>query len=78
MSHFTDALSILAIVGIQGKASLLLDNEVTTLCLGLLLVRTYAVTDHKRLVLALLGSLGVCIIVPDLVRAHVHLCDRHV
>ena len=42
---------------------------------GLLLARAYAVTDHKRVVLAVLGLLGVCIIVPDLVCAHVHVCD---
>ena len=36
---------------------------------GLLLARAYAVTDHKRLVLALLGILGVCTIVINLVGA---------
>ena len=31
MSHFDDALFILSVIGIQGKASLLYDNELTTL-----------------------------------------------
>ena len=45
---------------------------------GLLLLRAYAVTDHKRLVLAVLGILGVCVIVPDVVCAHVHFFDWNV
>ena len=49
---------------------------------GLLLARAYAVTDHKRLVLALLCILGVCTIVPDVVCAHVFIsvtgmCNKH-
>ena len=33
MTHFADVLFIPVIIGMQGKASLLFDNEVTTLCL---------------------------------------------
>ena len=38
---------------------------------GLLLVRAYAISDHKRLVLVALGFLGGYIIILDLVRSHV-------
>ena len=41
-----------------------------SLYIGLLLARAYAVTDHKRLVLAVLGILGVFAILLDLVCAH--------
>jgi hypothetical protein len=34
---------------------------------GLLLLRAYAIANHKRLVLAVLGSLGGCVVVMDLV-----------
>ena len=44
--------------------------------IGLLLLRAYAVTDHKRLVLAVLSILGVSAILTNLVCAHVHFCDR--
>ena len=71
MSHFVYALAIPALIGIQGKASFLLDNEVTTLGTGLLLARVYAVTDHKRLVLAVLSILGGLAFVPELVCTHV-------
>ena len=77
MAHFYDALFIPALVGIQGKAFLLPDNEVMTLSAGLLLLRAYAITDHKRLVLAVLGILGTCAIVMNLVRT-AHVCNRHV
>ena len=43
---------------------------------GLLLARAYAVIDQKRLVLAILGILGVCAIVSILVCTRVHFCDR--
>ena len=45
---------------------------------GLLLLRAYAVTDHRRLVLAVLCLLGVYTIVPDVVCTHIHFCDKHV
>ena len=67
IDHFQFALFIPALVGIQGRASLLLENELLTVSAGLLLARAYAVTDHKRLVLAILGVLGICTIVMDLV-----------
>lgn len=31
---------------------------------GLLLARTYAICDHKKLVLVVLGVLGCCAIIP--------------
>ena len=34
---------------------------------GFLLALAYAITDQKRLVLAVLGILGVCTILPELV-----------
>ena len=80
--HFQDALSILPLIGVQGRASPFFDVEssIDPESVGLLLLRTYAVTDHKRSVLVVLGILGVCTIVLDLVCAHVHFydwCDRH-
>ena len=39
----------------------------TPLSAGLLLARVYAICDHKRMILALLGVLGCCAIVPILV-----------
>ena len=76
MFHFTEVLTIPAIVGIQGKAYLFLGNKVITLVsAGLLLLRAYAVTDHKRLVLSVLGILGICAIGPELVCTH--FCDWH-
>ena len=62
----------------QGKAFLLLKNEVMTLFAGLLLLRAYAVTDHKRSVLVVLGILGTCAIVLNLVRTHAHVCNWNV
>ena len=47
---------------------------------GLLLARAYAVTDHKRLVLAILSILGICAVVTELVCTHSFLwlaCDGH-
>ena len=38
---------------------------------GLLLVRAYAISGHKRLVLVTLGFLGGCTIILELVRSHV-------
>ena len=75
VANFYYAIFFPALVGIQGKAFLLLTNEVMTLSAGLLLLRAYAVTDHKRSVLAVLGILGTCAIVPELVRTHAHFCD---
>ena len=68
MAHFLNVLAIPGIIGIQGKAYLFLGNKVITLVsAGLLLLRAYAVTDHKRLVLSVLGILGICVIGPLLV-----------
>ena len=78
MAHSYDALFIPNLVGIQGKAFLLLENEVMTLSAGLLLLRAYAITDHKRSVLVVLGILGTCTIVPELVCTHAHVCDWRV
>ena len=51
---------------------LLLNNEVDNPeSVGLLLARAYAVTNHKRLVLAVLIILGVCAIALELVCTHV-------
>jgi hypothetical protein len=36
-------------------------------CAGLLLLRAYAIANHKRLVLAVLGALGGCAVVTHLV-----------
>ena len=51
-----------------------------TLSGGLLLARAYAVTDHKQLVLVVLGILGICPIGVELVCAHVisvtGMCDK--
>ena len=82
MAHFANALFIPALIGIQGKTFLLLENEVATLSAGFLLLRAYAVTDHKQSVLAVLGILGTCNIAPDLVRTHAHMsvtgmCNRY-
>ena len=82
MSRFIDALIIPAIIGIQGKAYLFLNNKVITLVsVALLLLRAYAVTDHKRLVLSVLGILSVCAIGPELVCTRVismtGICDQH-
>ena len=43
---------------------------------GLLLARAYAISDHKRLVLAVLGILGCCAIVPLLVCSHIYCLKR--
>jgi hypothetical protein len=40
-------------------------------CAGLLLLRAYAIASHKRLVLAVLGALGGCAVVMQLVCSHV-------
>ena len=54
--------------------SLLLNNEVDNPeSVGLLLARAYAVTDHKRLVPAVLIILGVCAIALELVCARVFI-----
>ena len=42
---------------------------------GLLLMQAYAVTNHKRLVLTVLGFLGVGAIILALVCAHAHFCN---
>jgi hypothetical protein len=48
-------------------------------CTGLLLLRTYAVTDHKRLLLVVLGVLICGFIIPAVVCIHVcmsaAICD---
>ena len=44
---------------------------VTSAYAGLLLVRAHAVSGSKRLVLVVLGFLGVCNIIVDLVRSHI-------
>ena len=54
-----------------------LDGILTHVSAGLLLLRAYAVTDHKRLALAVLGVLGVCAILMNLVCTHVHFSDKH-
>ena len=80
MVYFEDALAVLPLIGIQGRTSLLPDNEVLTLCLhaGLLLARAYAVADRKQLVLAVLSILGVCTIATEMVCSTriLHFRDR--
>ena len=44
---------------------------ITSVYAGLLLVRAYAISGRKRLVLVALGFLGGCIIVLDLVRNYI-------
>ena len=72
-----------ALMGIQGRGISYppqrSDNAGYT---GLLIARAYAVTDHKRLVLAVLGILGACTLAPDVVCAHVFMsmngvCDGY-
>ena len=70
IDHFGFSLLILPLIGVQGRESLPLNNELLTVSLGLLLGRAYAVTDHKRLVLAVLSILGICAIVLALVCTH--------
>ena len=73
MAHLINALFIPGIIGIQGKVYLFLNNKVITLVsVGLLLLRAYAVTNHKRLMLSVLGILAICVIVSQLVCTQVH------
>ena len=73
MSYLAGIVTTIALSGILGahKAfhSYFLQNEPmnTPLSVGLLLARVYAISDHKRIILALLGVLGCCAIVPILV-----------
>ena len=76
MSHFVDALSIIPLIGVQGKHLRVFSaTEVITVPVGLLLARAYAVTDHKQLVLSVLDILGIGAIGPALVCTQVHFCD---
>ena len=75
--HLGDALIIPPIIGVQGKAYLSSTMKWQPESVGLLLARAYAIADHKRLVLAVLGILGVCSIGPELVCAHGHFCNWH-
>ena len=72
MFNLSDVLFIPAIIGIQGTYIFLNNKVITLVSVGLLLLWAYAVTDHKRLVLSVLSTLGICGIVPELVCAQVH------
>ena len=76
MNHLQSALVIPAVIGIQGKAYVSFPQQwgINPEFAGLLLARAYAVTYHKQRVLAVLGILGVCIIVLQVVCPHVHFC----
>jgi hypothetical protein len=73
---------LLPVTGVQGDSEIssgphqIIDNVE---CAGLLLLRTYAVTDHKRLVLGVLGVLICGAIIPGVVCIHVYMsaamCD---
>ena len=62
---------MLPLIGIQGNDKLYDGDNDTSLiyteCAGLLLARTYAISNHKKLVLAILGALGMCAIILTLV-----------
>jgi hypothetical protein len=73
MTHLADTLGLMPTVGIQGDTSLFLQRSITDVTghAGLLLARAYAITDHKKLVLVILGILGgFSALVPVLVCAH--------
>jgi hypothetical protein len=84
VTHSQDAIFLLPVTGIQGDSEIspgpqqIIDDAERT---GLLLLRTYAVTDHKRLVLGMLGVLLCAPIISSVVCIHacisVAVCDGH-
>ena len=73
MTHLSETVDILALIGVQGNVILAFQqwNIEPTDHAGLLFARAYAITDHKRLVLVVLGILDGCAIVPSIVCVHV-------
>ena len=48
-----------------------LDNRCSLVILGFLIARSYAISDRKRVVLVVLGIVGCCTIIPQLVRSYI-------
>jgi hypothetical protein len=66
VTHIGDALTIPALVGVQGKYLYLYISQLELLtgftCLGLLLARTYAISIQNQRVLGIIGLLILSLI----------------
>jgi hypothetical protein len=74
MAYVAGATSLLPIIGVQGNDISSGQHVINvTFYTGFLLARVYVVTNHKQLVLVVLGILGCCAILSALVCVHVFL-----